>query len=464
MTFSSILFLYFFLPVFMGIYGICKPEQRAKILMLGSCFFTAWKDHLGLINLFAAVLLAYIGGILIYNFRTDVKKSRILLGLCCAVNAAMLITFSYSGFSRTGLFGLLSEADGRFRLYAAFGVTVYTLHSISYCTDIYRGLIKPEIKFSCVFSYVGFMPSLICGPLVRFGDISDGLRSPQINSQKLSDGILLFMFGLSEKVIISNQLGALWKDIALVGTDSMSLVTAWLALFVFGFWFYFEFLSFSHMARGFALMLGFEVNPNFRHPFAKKTVRDFCSSFNISLNRWAEDYIYLSFGKSKISSVAAAAKMLLCALAVGLWYGTGINFVLWTVFIALLILAENSLKSVLSRIPSVIRFIMTQLTVLFSWSVLAGRDLHETFGYIRAMFRWEISSGDNGLWYWLRSSFLLFGICILLASPLLKTLYSKLNDLKFSVISFSKPMIILALLILCTAFMVSGNSRAAFAF
>ena len=107
---------------------------------------------------------------------------------------------------------------------------------------------------------------------------------------------------------------------------------------------------------------------------------------------------------------------------------------------------------------------MTQLTVLFSWSVLAGRDLHETFGYIRAMFRWEISSGDNGLWYWLRSSFLLFGICILLASPLLKTLYSKRNDLKFSVISFSKPMIILALLILCTAFMVSGNSRAAFAF
>ena|GEM_PF-5794792 len=172
----------------------------------------------------------------------------------------------------------------------------------------------------------------------------------------------------------------------------------------------------------------------------------------------------MSFGKSKISSVAAAAKMLLCALAVGLWYGTGINFVLWTVFIALLILAENSLKSVLSRIPSVIRFIMTQLTVLFSWSVLAGRDLHETFGYIRAMFRWEISSGDNGLWFWLRSSFLLFGICILLASPLLKTLYSKLNDLKFSVISFSKPMIILALLILCTAFMVSGNSRAAFAF
>ncbi|WP_124098014.1 MBOAT family O-acyltransferase [Ruminococcus sp. Marseille-P6503] len=463
MIFSSILFLYFFLPVFMGIYGLAKPKHRAKALALGSCFFTAWENPWGLINLAVSGICAYIGGILIYNFRENRRKSGAAMIICAAVNAAMLVFFSYSGYDRTSLIGAALGRDTVLP-FSAFGVSVYTLHSISYCADIYRGSLEPDIKFSCVFSYTAFIPSMVCGPVVRYKELSESLKAPRITSGKLSDGILLFMFGLFEKTAVSDRLGFLWKDMTSAGAESMQLETAWLGLLIFGFWFYFEFLGFSHMARGFALMLGFELKPNFKLPFTEKTIIGFASSFNISLNRWAKDYIYDSFTKNKDSRVINSAKLLLCAAAVGLWYGTGVNFILWSVFTALLILAESGLKNILSRIPSAVRFIMTQLSVLLSWSVLSGKDLHSTFGYIRALFRLEAVSGGDTVWYWLKSSFVLIVLCMLLASPLMKLLNSKLRDLKFDVISFSKPMIILALLILCTAFMVSGNGKAAFAF
>lgn len=463
MVFSSILFLYFFLPVFMGVYGLTKPKHRAKVLAFGTCFFVAWENPLGLINLAVSGILAYIGGILIYNFREDRRKSRAVMIICTAVNAVMLALFSYSGYDRSNLIGAVL-GKGTVVPFAAFGVSVYTLHSISYCADIYRGRFEPEIKFSCVFSYIGFIPSMVCGPIVSFKEMSDKLKSPKITSGKLSDGILLFMFGIFEKVIVSDRLGFLWKDMTSAGAETMSLETAWLGLLIFGFWFYFEFLGFSHMARGFALMLGFDLKPNFNLPFTRKTLIGFASSFNISLNRWAKDYIYGSLPKNKSSRVINSAKVLLCAAAVGLWYGTGINFIMWSVFMALLILAENRLKNLMSRIPSVVRFIMTQFAVLFSWSILSGTDLHSTFGYIRAMFRWGVFSGSNTVWYWIKSSFVLIVLCVILASPVLRIIDSKLRDLKFNVINVSKPMMILALLILCTAFMVSGNGKAVFAF
>lgn len=447
----------------MGIYGLAKPKHRAKALALGSCFFTAWENPWGLINLAVSGICAYIGGILIYNFRENRRKSGAAMIICAAVNAAMLVFFSYSGYDRTSLIGAALGRDTVLP-FSAFGVSVYTLHSISYCADIYRGSLEPDIKFSCVFSYTAFIPSMVCGPVVRYKELSESLKAPRITSGKLSDGILLFMFGLFEKTAVSDRLGFLWKDMTSAGAESMQLETAWLGLLIFGFWFYFEFLGFSHMARGFALMLGFELKPNFKLPFTEKTIIGFASSFNISLNRWAKDYIYDSFTKNKDSRVINSAKLLLCAAAVGLWYGTGVNFILWSVFTALLILAESGLKNILSRIPSAVRFIMTQLSVLLSWSVLSGKDLHSTFGYIRALFRLEAVSGGDTVWYWLKSSFVLIVLCMLLASPLMKLLNSKLRDLKFDVISFSKPMIILALLILCTAFMVSGNGKAAFAF
>lgn len=449
----------------MGIYGITRPKHRSEILVLGSACFIAWAQPLGLINLAVSALSAYIGGIVIYNFRENKAKGRAVLALCSVVNGAMFFAFAYSNYCPVDIFSGLTGTDGQFRLYTAFGVGVYTLHSISYCADIYRGRYQPDGGFFHVCAYVGFMPSLTCGPIVRYSDVADTISAPSIKSGLLSDGILLFLRGLAEKVILANQLGGFWKDISSVGAARLSAPAAWLGALIFGFWFYYEFQGFSHMARGFAAMLGFDIKPNFDLPFSKSSLKGFILSFNTSLVSWIGDHIYQPlYGMGKKTRFSQIRNILFVSLLMGMWYGFGRNTILWALLVAVLVCVEDCLDKQLQHLPAVIRVVLMQLIILVSWAVLSGLSLSDSMGYLIAMFGGG-NAIDNGLtWYFVKTSAFVLALCIIFASPLFGFIQKKLGSIKTGVITAAKPAIILALMILNTAFMLAQHGMSGFSF
>lgn len=454
MTYSSVFFLFFFLPVFIGIYAIANARHRVKILILGSAAFIAWASPWGLINLAVSVLSAYLGGIFIYNLRDSKARSRAALWSCISLNVIMFIIFA------DGLFGEALERS----FYAAFGICVYAFHSISYCADVYMKKIEPDVQFSSVCAYVGFMPSLARGPLLKYEELSQQLRAPSIKSDMLSDGIMMFLIGLAEKVILADQLETLCRDIFSLQTNEMSSMTAWLGAIIFGFRFYYEFQSFSHMARGFALMLGFEIKPNFDFPYSKLSVTDFLKCFNVSLIGWINDYIYQPLGGNKRTVPMLLRNIFLSVTAMSLWYGFGLNFLFWALYLLVFVIAETFMKKKLQRIPMVIRFISVNVIMLVGWAVLFEKNLFASLKYIGVMFSGGIFLVDELSLYFAKNSAVILLICIIFASPLLKFMHSRSDSVKSIAVTASKPAIILALMILCTAFMLFGNSASAFVF
>lgn len=462
MYFSSITFMYFFLPLFMIVYAITRPKHRAKILILGSCFHVFWQNALGLIPLAVTVLLAYIGGILIYNFKDHDRKSKIVLFSSILINVLIFLAFSFRLYNaENAVFDFVGEHAGH-RLFTAFGVGIYTLHSISYCVDVYLKRLKPELNFFAVCAYVSFLPVLICGPILRYKDISETIKKPIINSTNLSDGILTLLRGLAEKVILANQLGVFWREITSLSSSEMPLITAWLGMIIFGLWFYYEFQGLCHMAKGFALMLGFEINSNFNLPFVKFSLTDFVKSFNTSLYKWTNDYVYKPLCRNRVIKIFSVVNVFILAFISALWYGFSINFLVWSIFITLFLWLENISQNVLAKLPIILRYISTHLILLFSWSLFSGKTLTSSFSYMKAFFRGGASSENGMSWYFISSSAFIIALCILFATPIFDFLQKKLDNSSVSVVTIIKPAIILALLLLSTAFMYTGSALSLF--
>lgn len=463
MSFSSVFFLYFVLPVFFAVYALLKPRFRRAALSVGSCLFVAWQTPFGLIPMAVSVLTAYLGGIFIGNLNHKKNKSRAVLVAAIVINAAVFLCFAKSAYNGAGLFQLLS--DGSLKLFAAFGVSVYTLQSISYCADVYSGDIQPQTAFFKVFAYVTFMPCLTCGPLLRYSDVAQTLEAPVIKSALLSDGILLFLSGLAEKVIIADQLAVFRRDICSVGFEKTSAVTAWLAAVIFGFWFYYEFQSFSHMARGLAMMFGFELRRNFEMPFMKLSVTEFFRSFNTSLHDWISRYIYSPLGGKVEGSVVLSLKnILLAALFMGLWYGFGMNYIIWALYIALICAVELLLGGRLERLPKIFRFIAVHILLIIGWALLSGKNVAESFSWISAMFGENVADAAGLSAYFIKSSAAVLVLCIVCASPIFRFIENRLDNEKITVITAAKPAMILALMILCTAFMLFQHGGTVFSF
>ncbi len=448
----------------MCIYAITKAKHRSKILILGSAYFIWTFSPFGLINVAVSALTAYMGGILIYNYR-EVKKVKkgILIG-CVVLNVIMFLGFAYSNYNPLDVFSGLTCGTTQYRLYTSFGVCVYTLHSISYCVDIYRAEYKPETKFSVVCAYVGFMPSLTRGPILNFGDIKDTLVEPAIKSEMLSDGIVMFLWGLAEKVILANQLSVFWHELTAVGIKNMSIILVWIAMFVFAFWFYYEFQSFSHMARGFSLMLGFEIQKDFEFPFAKKSVREVVKSLNISVYKWVDRYVYRSLGGGERKNIVTFRNVFVCALIMSAWYGFGLNFMLYGAFLAVIICIEMLLEKWIDRAIKPIRILFTNLVMLIAMALFAGKDFGQGFLFVRRMFSSGTGVGVGLSGYFIKSTAFLIIVCIILATPLVEYLRKKFDNTKMGMYTVLKPVIILALLIFCTAYMSAETTVSYFQF
>lgn len=449
MNYTSIVFLYFFLPGFMGIYALAGTGMRGFVMSAGSCAVIAWASPAALIPMGVTVLLSYFSGILIYNLRERRRAANTIVTVFSLAEIAGVICFY--------LFGKGSESLG-----GAVGIGLIALHSISYAADVKLGRVQPETRFFTLFAYICFLPSLCGIPFVRYEKLAWQLKKPMLNSAMISDGILLMLLGMAEKVIISDRLTELFKDMQTAASGDMSLIMSWMGAFVFGAGIYISLKGYSNIARGFALMLGFRIGPSFDSPYSKHTVRDYIFSFNTSATEAVRSYVYEPVisvtGSHAFELLASSCSVILVCIS----YDLSLNYLLWGTAAALLLLGEKLAEKKLSKIPAAVRYIFTHMLTLIGWALISQSTVVGSLDYIRRMFSGAMQIDSKPLLYFLGNAVPYFLIILIFELPFLRSFYFALEKKKPAAVSAFKPFAIFALLFLCTSFLMSGtmiNSR-----
>ncbi len=447
MNFSGIVFLYFFLPLFFGIYAISKPFMRAYVMLLGSCAVIAWESPLGLIPFSCSVLIAYLGGLGCKKLKNNKKAATALLTVCILPEIAVPILVFVIGASEIGIM-------------TTVGAGIYTLHSISYCCDVFRGECEAVTDPLRLAAYVSFLPSLDGIPLVEPKKTLEAMKEPKLNSEMLADGILLMLFGTIEKVLISDRLAMLFTEMQETSGGELSMIMSWVGAFFFGSAMLCRLKGYAHIAQGFAMMLGFDIGPSFDYPYSKSSLKDYLASYNISAYRFVQKNVYRPIAGSESNHARTLTASTISIITVCISYKPSIPFLLWGTGAALLITIELLADHQLSKIPRPVRYILTHSLTLIGWGIISQKTAVASFGYVSRMFTGALNLDAAPLLYFLSSAGPFVMLLLFFEAKTFITMLKRVSARKVNPIMFIKPFLVFALLVICTAFLLSGGQTA----
>lgn len=392
MVFSSLLFLFRFLPCVLLIYfitpGFMKNTWKNLVLFLFSLVFYAWGEPVYIVLMIFSTVVDYINGGLTGYFvnRGNKKAARIFVALSVIINLSLLGVFKYAGFvvdiwnTITGM----SVEMGKLAL--PIGISFYTFQTMSYTIDVYRGEAEPERNIINFGAYVSLFPQLIAGPIVRFRDIAKQLRDRKVTVEKLSYGAMRFVTGLGKKVFLANQAGAIFETVTSYSAFSMTTLAAWLGLLAFTFQIYFDFSGYSDMAIGLMAMFGFEIPENFNYPYTSRSVTEFWRRWHISLGTWFREYVYIPLGGNRKGMPRTLCNIFIVWFLTGLWHGASLNFIAWGLYFCFFLIVEKlGLLKLLERLPALIGHIYALLIIYFGWLLFAWEDIPAHRIFVKAM-------------------------------------------------------------------------------
>lgn len=386
MVFSSLTFLYFYLPVVMGIYYALPRKFRNVALLAVNLVFYGWGEPKYIWIMVVTTLANYACGLLIDKYRGNKLACRLFLLLSVVVSLGFLVYFKYFTFfveslQGLGLFGGFSSPD----ITLPIGISFYTFQAMSYTIDVYREDTKAQ-KSPVVFgTYISLFPQLIAGPIVRYKDVERQLITRTESTALFADGIRLLVIGLAKKVIIANQMGVLWDS--LLGMDEKGAVGAWVGALAYAFQIYFDFSGYSDMARGLGKMFGFDFMVNFNYPYISKSITEFWRRWHISLSTWFRDYVYIPLGGSRRGTARTVMNLFAVWFLTGFWHGASYNFILWGLYFFILLMFEKFVfMKVLKKLPAVLQHVYAMVLVLFGWMLFFFEDLEQLWQYLKSMF------------------------------------------------------------------------------
>lgn len=456
MVFSSLTFLFYFLPGALLLYFLAPVRWKNFTLLLSSLIFYGWGEPRSLWILLLSLFIGYQTGLLIDKTR-GTKKSLYWLILSLTFSLAVLGLFKYSDFILASLNNLTSLSIKPLHLKLPIGISFYTFQMMSYTIDVHRGSVKVQRSFIELAAYITMFPQLIAGPIVRYADIEPQLKVRDYKLAKISQGLRRFLLGLGKKVLLANTLGVLAQT-ARTSQDS-SVLFLWLYALSFSLQLYFDFSGYSDMAIGLGGILGFQFMENFNYPFTAKSITDFWRRWHISLGSWFRDYVYIPLGGSRTTPLLWIRNLLIVWGLTGLWHGAAWTFVLWGLYFALLLLIEKVwLKSWLDQ-SKVLRHFYVLFMVMVSFILFDSANLSLALSRIGGLF------GANGLplvsstaLYQLKSNAILLLIAALGATPWPKRCYQGLSDSRLQdLVSLFEAPILLGLVLSITAFLVDGS-------
>ena len=454
MLFTSISFLYYFLPIVIILYFIVPKKFKNFILFLSSIFFYFCGEPIYTFLMIGEIFIAYVGA----RYLEKHRKKSILVSLL-AIHIGALGLFKYSDFTINNINQILGSKIPLLKLALPIGISFYTFQIISYVVDVYRGKVKAQKSFLKLATYVSLFPQLIAGPIVRYETIEKELDSRTSNFENFAYGVRRFVIGLGKKVLIANMLGELCDVFST--TNEKSILFYWIFAISYSLQIYFDFSAYSDMAIGLGRMFGFHFLENFNYPYISKSITEFWRRWHMSLSSWFRDYVYIPLGGNRKGTILLVRNIFIVWALTGIWHGANWTFVIWgLMFGTMLIIEKLFLTKYLEKTPSILQRIYVLFTVMISFIIFNANSIGEAWNNIIGLFGANGESLINASTvYYLKSYLVVLVIAIIGSTPLLKNIIEKLKTKTNAnkIINLLEPIAMASILIIVTAYLVDNS-------
>lgn len=457
MLFSSIPFLYYFLPLVLLFYFGVPKSLKNTVLLLFSLAFYAWGEPMYVFLMIATVGVNYLLGLLIEKFRGRML-SKIFVILSVTLSLGVLGYFKYADFFIENFNAVTGLSVKLLGIALPIGISFYTFQILSYTVDVYRGDVRAQKNPITLGAYISLFPQLIAGPIVRYSDVEKQLQERTHSFDKFSSGVRRFIFGLSKKIILANTLGELCEAFHM--SNDKSVLFYWLFVISYMLQIYFDFSGYSDMAIGLGKILGFDFMENFRYPFISRSVSEFWRRWHISLGSWFRDYVYIPMGGNRVKKLRLLVNIFTVWFLTGFWHGAEWNFIIWGIYFAILLLAEKYFLGKYLEKTKVLSHIYVLFLVAISFAIFSANGLGEAFSTVGGMFgAGSIPFVSKGFIYSLRNYGLILFISMLASTPLFVRVTKKLSSNKKAkaVIDIFEIPVLLILLFIVTSYLADGS-------
>lgn len=457
MLFSSVTFIFYFLPLVLIIYYFSKDKMKNYILLFFSLIFYAWGGVAYLPILLISILINYILGLKIDKYKESNKKQKIILILAIIFNIVFLVIFKYTNFIFDNINLIFNSSINVPLINLPIGISFYTFQAMSYVIDVYRGDGKVQKNIFNLALYISMFPQLVAGPIVRYETVDEQIKFRTYNLEKFNYGFERFIMGLFKKVIISNSVGELSMMIYSLGDSNMTVLTAWLGAIGYTLQIFFDFSGYSDMAIGLGKMFGFDFLENFNYPYISRSVGEFWRRWHISLGSWFRDYIYIPLGGNRVKGILVYRNLAIVWFITGLWHGASWNFIVWGLYFGVFIILERVfLNKFFNKIPKVFSHIYLLVVVIFGWILFSKPDIRQAIDYISIMLGFGHYNLFNGYTlFFIKQYFFEIIIAILMSVPLGK--YFIKNKKVYRIINYIKPIILILIFIITIIYLVNST-------
>lgn len=422
MVFSSTIFLCVYLPLVLLGYYICPKKGRNLFLLIVSLVFYAWGEPKYVFLMIFSILVNYIFGRLMDKHRENKKRLKLMLVLSVVIDLGLLSVFKYTDFIITNVNAIFGSSFDLLNIALPIGISFYTFQAMSYTIDVYRNDVRVQKNLIDFGMYITMFPQLIAGPIVRYADVQDQLAERSVTTADFSEGVMRFVVGLGKKVLLANQMGAVWSDIYALGGD-VSALMAWTGAIAYTFQIYFDFSGYSDMAIGLGRMFGFKFPENFRYPYQSVSITDFWRRWHITLSTWFKEYLYIPLGGNRRGLARQALNLLIVWSLTGFWHGAGWNFVMWGLYYFVILFIEKLfLLKALDKLPKFFRHVYALVLIIIGWVIFASDDVSVLLPYLGSMFGANGAIGGMDVYTLLTKAVLLI-ICCIASTELPKKLF-----------------------------------------
>ena len=457
MVFSSLMFLFIYLPVVLAIYYVTPLKWRNLFLLIANLVFYGWGEPVYILIMFLSIGIDYVHGLMVEKYRANDRKARAFVVSSMVFNLALLFFFKYYDFVADALRNIPFLAGlPRLNVPLPIGISFYTFQTMSYTVDVYRGQARAQRNIVNLGTFVTLFPQLIAGPILQYRDLDDQLRERKHSPEMFASGVQVFLTGLAKKVLLANNIGMLWDVYRAMPVSSLTTAGAWLGVLAFTFQIYFDFSGYSDMAVGLGRMLGFEFMRNFNYPYISRSITEFWRRWHISLGSWFRNYLYIPLGGNRCGKKRQYLNLLIVWAATGIWHGASWNFLLWGLyFFVLLVMEKAFLLKALEKAPRAVGHVYALFFIVVGWAIFGVEELGQLGGYLSAMF----GGAQGGLFcpadgYHLRNYASMLPVLIISSTPLAAHIWRRL-PVKAARIAL--PLLAVGALIVCTAYLVDAT-------
>lgn len=461
MIFSSLFFLYVFLPITLIAYFLVPMKLKNLVLLLFSLVFYAWGEPIYILLMIFSIVFNYLSGIEIASYQENSQhtQAKFCFWFTTAVNLAILGFFKYYGFLLDNLNAVLPFQIPYRELALPVGISFYTFQTLSYVIDVYLGKVEVQKNLIHFGAYVSMFPQLIAGPIVKYSDVAKQLVSREISVKRFGEGAAWFIRGLGKKVLFANNIGMVYDSIALLGADERSVLTAWIGCIAYTFQIYYDFGGYSDMAIGLGKMFGFDFVKNFDYPYISTSITEFWRRWHISLGSWFREYVYIPLGGNRVSPLKNIRNIFVVWFLTGFWHGAAWNFIFWGLYYGIILFLEKyALKKPLEQLPKPAKHIYSMILVMIGWVLFFSPNMGSALSYLGNMFGiGGTGFVDSSGLYYLTTNIILILLMFFCAGPAVYKRFRRWAFASGSTKTIRVTVIYIGILLLCTAYLVNAT-------